>query len=267
MATMENLIKNWSKATIQNILNKYPRIVFTHVPKCAGTAVSDSLCKSIYPNSIFSTSLIDSIKQENSSLIKELLQTDLMRTREILLCEKLISDYKLFITGHCYANPQVVENFIDKWNFITVLRDPVERYVSEYVYNRYKKHEWLKIDMDIREYIESDVGIYNAYTLTRYFSGYSATQAYESDIRTVVTAAINNLSNFKSVGFLDQLSTWESGLNKSFNCRIKTRKTNKTPKKQAYENIMNDKSLIEQINSLCKYDIELYNRASEKFRV
>ncbi len=53
-----------------------------------------------------------------------------------------------------YAAPRVVDDHNVQWDFLIVLSDPLDRFISEYVYNRFKKSDWVKVNMDVEEYFD-----------------------------------------------------------------------------------------------------------------
>ena len=62
------------------------------------------------------------------------------------------------ISGHVCFSERAYHNFHDTYKFVTILRDPVQRWISHYFYNAYKTHSNLgKIESDdIATFLESD---------------------------------------------------------------------------------------------------------------
>ena len=96
-----------------------------------------------------------------------------MFCRQAILIDFLDRDRSRFISGHVYAIPKTVKAF-PNWNFITILRSPVERFISEFIYNDFTIGGDLPGSYDrFIDYLESDKAFLNGMTLSRYFSGLS----------------------------------------------------------------------------------------------
>jgi len=69
----------------------------------------------------------------------EILQVPPMWAREIYLPFHLTDHQNVFGSGHGYYRPSVVEAFKEEWAFMTVLKNPIDRWISHYIYT-YKIH-------------------------------------------------------------------------------------------------------------------------------
>ena len=65
----------------------------------------------------------------------DLIGSEMMDLRETVLIYKLAERRVKFISGHIVCRPKTRSKFEQEWRFVTVLRDPVKRWVSEFVYN------------------------------------------------------------------------------------------------------------------------------------
>jgi len=72
--------------------------------------------------------------------VSEILQVPLMWAREVYLSFHLADHQNIFGSGHGYCRPSVVGAFKEEWAFVIVLRNPIDRWISRYVYNTYKIH-------------------------------------------------------------------------------------------------------------------------------
>ena len=261
MANMKEKIK---KNTL-NLLERYPRVAFIHVPKCAGVSVYSSIYAALYPSFFKATPLTEYIDLNASKKCSDLLDIDMMRAREVVLVNHLDNPFKRFVTGHCHANPKVVAEYCDRWKFVTVLRDPIDRFISEYVYNRFKKSDWVKIDSDIEQYLESDAAKIKALTIAKYFSGGEASNLLQTPKEVVFEGAISNLSKFESVGFVDDLENWNMRLSKRLGKKIPYESRNASPNNEMFEKIKNSPVLYREISKICALDLEIYNECRERF--
>lgn len=258
-------MKEKLKKITLSILERYHRVVFIHVPKCAGVSVYSSIYSALYPSFFKATPLTEIIDLKNSKKCEELLNIDMMKSREVIMVNYLNNPFKRFVTGHCYAAPLVVDAFYERWNFLTVLRDPVDRFISEYVYNRFKQSDWVKVELAIDDYLDTQVAATQGMTLARYFSGLTDKALLNTDQKSIVDLVITNLTKFKSIGFVDDLENWNNKLSVLFNKKIPFKNKNASPNDSMFTDIRNNIALTEKIRKLCAVDVAIYDAAKYKF--
>lgn len=250
-------IKTLLKDTVKATTNKYPKLVFVHVPKCAGSAVANSILKCTYPSVFSVTPLTTGIDIFSAAKIGKLIDLPEQKVRQVQLINVLNSETKLFVTGHCHVTPNVVSTFSDRWKFLTVLRDPVQRFVSEFVYNTYKSEDWKKNSLSIFDYLETETAVISGMSFALYFSGMDKASILKRP-DNATKLAIDNLSTFYSVGFLESLDLWIRQLNTQLGSNIELKSSNLSPSKQRYDEIINDPTLLSRIKQLCKIDHQIY---------
>jgi len=247
------------KRRCEKYLSRYPRIFFSHVPKCAGVSLSKAIYSAVYPSVFKATRFASHIDLPSSRISAEILGIDMMKARESQLITHLASPMMVYTNGHCIARPQVVSKFCPQWHFVTVLRDPVDRFISEYVYNRYKASEWLKNDEDIATYLSSDRAVAAGMTYAKYFSGIDDPQAMLHSPDEAVSKAVANLKQFAVCGTLDNMAAWENTFNNTFNTRISIANRNTSPNKSANAEITSNSEVMAKITALCDIDQKIYN--------
>lgn len=105
-------------------MNKSP-LIFVHIPKTAGTSFRIAIESQIKQNLICRDYGVDS--PATSSIVKKYIYES--NDRESFRKSFDEKSY-IFMTGHFHAEKYV--NFFDKSQFITFLRDPIARVISEY---------------------------------------------------------------------------------------------------------------------------------------
>ena len=243
-----SLVRNNDTSTI-------PRIFFCHVPKCAGSSVVSAIEDQVYAG--FSVESFD-IQQEASLRAANFLGTPMMGAREAVLAYNLSIQKNYFGRGHSYCRPGLVSEFLTDWKFVTILRNPVDRWISEYVYNSYKTSAWIKNDFSLGQYLESKKGRSTGRTLIRYFSNQSIGD--QKDTSIYIEEALENLSRFSVVGTLENLDVWVARVNRCFDISLNVPKLNVSPKSQKAEEIRSDPKVMKKIEELCRYDLEFYYR-------
>lgn len=256
--------KNFVKSQIEKVIKKQPKFVFTHVPKCAGSALSISLLEGLYSVIIRNSPLTTGIDAKLALEVSKTTGIYDQKVRQIHLATFLESNKKVFVTGHCYAPPKLVSKFKDSWNFITVLRDPTDRFISEYVYNTYKDVGWKKNTLSIDDYIKTDEMLKSGVTYARFFSGLDFKEIIANP-ETAIELSVNNLKDYYKVGFLHQLDQWIEEINKEFGVSIKTNTTNSSPNKSVVSEIRSDSAKIKRIKELCSIDYAIYSQIKQHY--
>ncbi|SHG25626.1 Sulfotransferase family protein [Microbulbifer donghaiensis] len=236
-----------------------PRIYFCHIPKSAGSSIASAIRDQVYSRHNLDGFNIDPRASLRAGKVTE---NSLMQAREVILAYNLSVKANFFGKGHCYCRPGLIKEFASQWNFITVLRNPIDRWISEYVYNTYKQGDWTKNDLPLNEYLESRKAEAGGQQLIRYFSNYSLN--FRSSPRDHIDEALENLSRFAIVGTMENLDTWADELMKKFSFEIKLPSINKSPSNQAVEQIRSNPAVMRKIEDLCRHDLELYDKFTAK---
>jgi len=159
------------------------------------------------------------------------------------------------IAGHIPFCDIAYRNFHKKYAYITIMRDPVERWISEYFYNKY--HSRDTSSMDINEYLSSEYGIAQGTEYVLYLGGRSNGNDHYSS--KAVNRAIQNLSKFSIIGFLDDLNGFADRFQQRFGPKLDIGKKNVTPPNQNRKEITGE--ILQQIETICERDLEIYHNA------
>jgi len=256
-----------------NLIGGYlnDRIVFVHIPKCGGTSISSAISnryKTLDPRS--STGLVSinaeaSVKSAVKLCGKDAFADDfsnILRYREYLMFYYMNLESTRFINGHIAFSDLAFEEFKSRYAFITVLRDPIKRWISAFFYNKYRDEcEW-KIKDDLDDYIESKRGRANGYEyVKKLFGEIGGNIDYTSE--EAIEKAKSNLKKFEVVGFLEDLEQFETKFKDRFGAGLRIGNINRGPKSKAFVKGVITEAMEDRIREICRPDLEIYRYALE----
>ena len=248
------------------------KILYVHVPKCGGTSISRAIKKTYFISKVLSRKKgIVPIYGEASRRSAISLNQSIGSHRISLAMYALNVSHNNIVLGHIpFCNE--FYGISKEWNFVTLLRDPVERWYSEFYYTKKKFTNNLnKIPFPTEEYLESKPAKIFATNYMRHFSSIPELYNFNDvndfnieniDLNFAEQQAISNLKNFRVVGFLDNLDGFKNDFKKAFNKGLKIgykNKGNTSKERQIPENIHN------RVIELCKNDTRIYNSIKKHF--
>lgn len=235
------------------------RIVFFHPPKCGGTSVRHSL--GIVFGGATRVDLGRAIAAGRNLGIEG------MELCEGILAYLVQCQDVHFINGHfCYSR-RAFAGREDEFDLITILRNPLDRMLSQYYFARFKPAPdgFTPVDCELSEFLLTDRARGWATTFTRMFVGeIKASKALS--MRTAVAEAIDNLSRFHIVGTLEHLEKFEEAVQQRYKTRFSIGHLRKNPK-ASYPKFSDQPSEVrERLMELCQEDIAIYERFSKQPR-
>lgn len=250
-------------------------IFFLHIPKCGGSSINQAI-KSCYltlditkdrhlinlnSRSAFDAALKSIDQRDFSSDLSDDYQV--LKFRENLLLYYMCQRHIKYIAGHFSFSAKAYQYFSDKFAFITILRNPVKRWISAYFYNRHNEGGHRKIDMDILTYLKSELGQSRGYTYVKLLGGISEARDYTSE--QAISRAKENLDKFSVVGCLEYQEDFVRQFREQFGRRLKIGMLNQSPKPAVDRKSIITKEIEEEIKVICRPDIEVYQHAINKF--
>ena len=222
------------------------KIIFFHIPKTAGTALVSGLHNALFD-------IKNPFRRYHFSVCP---RASLSENWEQTFSDRItIAKYGIrlkgvsLVTGHIpfFRIDEASENH-EQWRSLTVFRDPVKRFISEYYYNKRKVSSHLKINTNLDDYLASESAILAGQTYLRWFSP-------EADLEV----AKINIQQINIIGFQESLGKLNEKLIRDYNLRIRLKKINKRPRKLEKEKDAEiSDSQMNRIRELCKKDIKLY---------
>jgi len=247
------------------------RLVFIHIPKCGGMSAIEGLTTAYFPLRRRATDRLlwgnrgaaISLHPAASLATGQAYGMDVLEFRRALLFYHMSNPRYNFIFGHYPFDATIGNAFCEHWHFITILRDPIERFFSAYWYNRCKKSEHARVNEDLEAYLDTPGARRGASTLTDYLV--VRQDRNRSPTCAEVEQAIENLHQFTVVGFLDQMNFFADDLKARLGKRPRFRRSNENPApiKERLQQI--DTGLRRRVEEMCTADVVVYERSREMF--
>ncbi len=259
--------------------DKALRIVFVHVPKCAGTSVDAALRSHISPSHYGRIHPIACRKAAQAVISAESPESFFdryPRYQAFLLRYHLNVDLP-FVSGHLPIQASILDDYSTSYSFVTVLRDPVDRWISHYLFNKMtfedpivppSRTSTLSPAEELEDILSSWRGWQLGHMYTVFFSGSCPTIERTGE---AVASACSNIERFLAVGFVDNMTQFSQQLEPLLHAPLTIPHTN------ALADVADDADLFETVRSLfddtvrnrvhelCTDDYHVYNVARDRF--
>lgn len=255
----------FTKATVTGPLDD--DIVFVHVPKCAGITVDSAIRRTYRSVWEFEGKGIRRLHPGAADRVGDLYEESNWTVRESVIAYHLAEPDTRYVSGHFQVSSTLLERFADEFAFVTLLRDPVARWISHFTYNKYtpKDHRY-HIHQDIETFLETDRARGIGQIFLSYFTGtgeMDPVEQRESD--AVRKAARENLSRFEVIGFVEEMDGFRRQFEEAFDAEIKLMRRNVNPASDEEKSF--PPHVMKKIRDVCAADIELYELARRQFGV
>lgn len=233
------------------------KICYVHIPKCGGTALQKAIIASYGIKNYFNHSARFVLDAGASKRAAETKSGDLVDERFALLHYALNSRAK-FVSGHFSIDENILNGYIEHWHFITLMRDPVEKWISNFFFNKFNPdtaHAW-KINEDIEGYLKTDRAKKDGCDYVSQVLGMSHDEINTSD--EAINKAISLFKRFSVIGFIDEMTKFERQFEHYFGVPLTLKSENASPVRNEKKKALSE-DILNEIKVLCEPNIRVYD--------
>ena len=196
------------------------KVAFVHIAKCGGMSVDKGLRQAVaapnQPRINRDATLAASIASFGRTIENQddSIAFSWHHARNLTgIFEYYLAKQWQYVSGHVTVNRALLDQYANDYAFVTVLRDPVERFISNYIYNKLtNENQFMLPNMnntgslieEAEQVINSERGWQMANTQTMFLTGRYPKD--EADAKAMQAEVAANLEKFTVVGFLDELN-------------------------------------------------------------
>ena len=179
----------------------------------------------------------------------------LMKFREKHLLYLMYTERIHYISGHITFNRRIYEEAHKIYDYITLLRAPVEKWLSYFYYFKYRDSDTLQIDTSLNSFMNTEIGRMPGYDYVKYLGGLRPDGEYTS--KEAIDSAKSNIDKFKIVGILEDTAHFCEAFKNVYGRRLSIGYRNINPAKGLRSSkISND--VLDRIKEICKPNIDIY---------
>ena len=230
-------------------------LVYIHVPKCGGTSFGSAL-RLRYFYSQATIALGDSRAVQNAlapgacGVARIKAEYDV---RDVMLAQLMAQKYRC-ISVHARYHPGLHERYRTTSKFVTLLRHPVERFLSHYHYLQ-RHHPSTDRAATLDAFLDSQDA---ARLGAQYLFYFGRVLPFETnDVGQAVETAKTALGQFSLIGDLSRVRSFQKALNAMTGIPIPALRRNKAPVPRHPL----DKDLLCKLTAICDPDIAIYDHA------
>ncbi len=256
------------------------RLFFMHLGKCAGTSTFEAMRIAMQTGWEGLIDTHEPIRKAIAIHNTDDLDVILPRFHEYrinLAINYMAKGYPL-VSGHVPYCKSAFAPYRDKYNFVTVLRDPVKRVISSFMYGKGRglnyapagAGESFSPSEELEYFLSSARGKFETNQYTAFFGGFHTSQSFENNVEQ----AKQNVDDFHLIGFTDSLPYFAEqchsilGLKLEFASLRTTKEVLDTnlsnEEKSSFHQLFTDE-VKQRIADMSQGDYEIYNYARQRF--
>jgi hypothetical protein len=232
------------------------RIFFLHIAKCGGTSISNAIVKCYKPWRPGNIHTVVNLNEEAARFAEQHAVASYRLVRRDLLNYMMALPNVKCVSGHFQYSNAAHEIFQDQWHFVTVLRDPVTRWLSHYRFNSAKG----RLAMPIEEFIETKQG----QSFGRAFVD-EITEDLDKNtlgIDALISIALSRYRKFSVIGTIEDTWGFAQKFEERFHQKLRIPHLNRTPGSHGQDDVPT--KILQRITDLCAPDIKLHNELFPK---
>ena len=233
------------------------RIAFFHPPKCGGTSVRKWLASTFgRPAGLDPIAAPAAAGNIGIAAASE---------RESILAYFVERQDTRFICGHFAYSCRAFAGHEDRFELITILRNPLSRILSRFYHSGYRGH--FPIEGELSDWLRTDDARAAATVFTMMFVGdierasRLASGASNSDFGSAAMQAIENLKRFTIVGTLERLGAFEQAIRQRYGIRARMGHARNNPTYPRFA--QQPPAVQERLRELCREDMMIYEAFAE----
>lgn len=235
------------------------RLLYIHVPKCGGTSFGSAVRLAYFHSQA-------TIKLQESRTIREALYPGLNGAEKVLreaeirkvMLGRLMARGVKCISAHVQYSAGLHQSIDPERKAVTLLRDPVARFLSHYAYVQ-RNHPDPDREDTLEAFLDSESALRFGSTYQFFFA--SAYQHTAADFEASMQIARDNLSRFSLIGDLSRTDAFRGALRKLTGRPLISWERNRRPGKPSSSAREIPAKLRTRIEQICAPDIALYNYA------
>ncbi|MGJ3230763.1 MAG: sulfotransferase family 2 domain-containing protein [Oceanicaulis sp.] len=232
-------------------------VVFHHVPKCGGTSVGRAL-RSRYLLSqatVTPEESFQAFERYTGRTDREAMLVDVIALRQQMMLYHLLHGVRCVSAHVPYASAMRDVSSLD-YRFITILREPVERFISHYFWSHGKLGAHGRIEETLEAFLDTPRARRLGAAYVEFFCG----DPMRDDLHApeAIENAVANLRQFDVVGRLDDLPAFERHLKGALGVRVRIGRENRArdPGRSGRAEIAPE--LRARIETLCAPDLAVW---------
>lgn len=233
------------------------KIFFVHIPKCGGVSISNAIARQYGLGARLGRNAFNVDPAASSRAAREF-GSDTQEFRRYITRYAASLQEVRYLSGHVQFG---VDALPEEWHLVTVLRDPVEKWFSQYFYNRYKASQHSRVEQDLEEFVTTPAAREYGEDYLRYLGSWRCREALS------VEHAAANLKRFSVVGVLEELDSFAAAFRRRFgvSLRIPRRNSNPVPRRAREEMVA--EGVRRKVEELCRPNRAVYEEARRLVRL